>query len=105
MASGDRVVVDFDAVGETANQLDQLKQQMSELLNKSQQTIDGLVSNGIWTGEAANKTIEAYDNFANKYFKNYELVIQNHIQFLRNSVQQGYWETETQNIGIGSQFN
>ena len=76
--------------------------QVSEELTNSKATVDSLAS--VWEGEAAQATIQAFDDFAAKYFQNYEDIITQYVQFLRTNVEQGYFETETANTGLADAF-
>ena len=37
-------------------------------------------------------------------FQNYEDIITQYVQFLRTNIEQGYFDTETQNIGLADAF-
>ena len=102
MAAGNNLRVNTDQVSQIASNLESLNKRLSEELNNSKQTIDGLAS--IWEGEASRATIQAFDEFAAKYFKNYEDTITQYVKFLRENVAAGYFETETQNIGLADAF-
>lgn len=58
----------------------------------------------VWEGEAVRAIISSFDKFAEKYFQNYEDVITQYVQCLRTNIEQGYSDTETQNIGITDAF-
>ena len=45
-----------------------------------------------------------FNEFAAKYFQNYEDVITQYVQFLRTNIEQGYFDTKTQNIGLADAF-
>ncbi len=100
--AGNSIKVNTDQVEAIANELEALNKKLTEQLNTSKTTIDNLKN--IWTGEAANETISSYDNFAAKYFQNYEDVITQYVQFLRTNVAAGYFETETANINLSEAF-
>ncbi len=89
-------------VAEIATTIESLNKRLQEKLEESRSTIKGLAST--WEGEAATATIEAYDSFAAKYFQNYYDVIDNYVKFLRQNVEQGYFETETANTNIADAF-
>ncbi len=89
-------------VAEIATTIESLNKRLQEKLEESQSTIKGLAST--WEGEAATATIEVYDSFAAKYFQNYYDVIDNYVKFLRQNVEQGYFETETANTNIADAF-
>lgn len=70
----------------------------AKLNNIKLATIDQLAN--VWEGEATQATISSFDEFAAKYFQNYEDIITQYVQFLRTNIEQGYFDTETQNIGL-----
>lgn len=100
--AGNSIKVNTDQVAQIANNLERLNKRLSEELTTSKNTIDQLAN--IWEGEAARETISSFDEFAAKYFQNYEDIITQYVQFLRTNVDQGYFETETQNIGLADAF-
>lgn len=100
--AGNSIKVSTDQVGQIATNLENLNKRLTEELTNSKTTIDQLAN--IWEGEAAQATISSFDEFATKFFKNYEDVITQYVQFLRTNVEQGYFDTETQNIGLADAF-
>lgn len=100
--AGNSVRINTDQVGQIATNLETLNGRLSEELANAKSTIDQLAN--IWEGEAAQSTISSFDEFANKYFKQYEDVIRQYVQFLRTNVESGYFETETANINLADAF-
>lgn len=100
--AGNSIRVNTDQVGQIASNLERLNKRLTEELNNSKATVDQLAN--IWEGEAAQATISSFDEFAAKYFQNYEDVITQYVQFLRTNIEQGYFDTETQNIGLADAF-
>ena len=100
--AGNSIRVNTDQVAQIASRLERLNKRLTQELTKSKITVDNLGK--IWEGEAAQTTIASFDEFANKYFQNYEDVITQYVQFLRTNVEQGYFDTETQNIGLADAF-
>lgn len=100
--AGNSIRVNTDQVAQIATNLENLNKRLTEELISSKNTIDSLAS--IWEGEAAQATISSFDEFANKYFQNYEDIITQYVSFLRTNVEQGYFETETANIGLADAF-
>lgn len=100
--AGNNMRVNTDQVGQIASKLESLNKRLSEELNNGKAAVDNLAN--IWEGEAAQATISAFDEFAGKYFQNYEDVINQYVQFLRTNVEQGYFDTETQNVGLADAF-
>lgn len=100
--AGNSVRVNTDQVAQIANNIEKLNKRLTEELTNSKATVDALAN--IWEGEASQTTIAAFDEFAAKYFQNYEDVITQYVQFLRTNIEQGYFDTETQNIGLADAF-
>ena len=100
--AGNSIRVNTDQVAQIASDLEALNKRLTEELTTSKNTVDQLAN--IWEGEAARATISAFDEFAAKYFQNYEDIINQYVQFLRTNVENGYFETETQNIGLADAF-
>lgn len=100
--AGNFTRINTDQVAQIATNIENLNKRLTEELQNSKTVMDNLAN--IWTGEAAEATISAFDGFATKYFQNYEDVIAQYVQFLRVNVEQGYTETETQNIGLADVF-
>ena len=100
--AGNSIRVNTDQVAQIASNIEGLNKRLTEELTNSKNTIDQLAN--IWEGEAAQATISSFDEFAAKYFQNYEDVITQYVQFLRTNVEQGYFDTETQNIGLADAF-
>lgn len=100
--AGNSIRVNTDQVAQIASNIEGLNKRLTEELNSSKATIDQLAN--VWKGEAAQATISSFDEFAAKYFQNYEDVITQYVQFLRTNIEQGYFDTETQNIGLADAF-
>ena len=100
--AGNSIRVNTDQVAQIASNLETQNKRLTEELQNSKQTIDNLAN--IWEGEAAQNTISSFDEFAAKYFQNYENVITQYVQFLRQNVEAGYFETETANINLADAF-
>lgn len=100
--AGNSIRVNTDQVAQIATNLENLNKKLTQELAESKATINQLAN--IWEGEAAQATISSFDEFAAKYFQNYEDVITQYVQFLRTNIEQGYFDTETQNIGLADAF-
>ena len=100
--AGNSIRVNTDQVAQIATNIENLNKRLTEELNNSKATIDHLAN--IWEGEAAQATISSFDEFAAKFFKSYEDVLTQYVQFLRTNIEQGYFETETQNIALADAF-
>lgn len=100
--AGDSIRINTDQVAQIANELERLNTRLTEELQNSKATVDNLAN--IWEGEAAQATISSFDEFATKYFQNYEDVIRQYVTFLRQNIEQGYILTESQNVGLADAF-
>ncbi len=100
--AGNSIRVNTDQVAQIATNIENLNKRLTEELNNSKATIDQLAN--VWEGEAAQATISSFDEFASKYFQNYEDIITQYVTFLRTNVEQGYFETETANINLSDAF-
>ena len=100
--AGNSIRVNTDHVAQIASNIENLNKRLSEELANSKATVEQLAN--VWEGEAAQATISGFNEFAAKYFQNYEDVLTQYVQFLRNNVEQGYFDTETQNIGLADAF-
>ena len=100
--AGNSIRINTDQVAQIATNIENLNNRLTEELTNCKVTIDNLAN--IWESEAAQATISAFDEFAAKYFQNYEDVITQYVQFLRTNIEQGYFDTETQNIGLADAF-
>ena len=94
--------VNTDQVAQIATNIENLNKRLTEELNESKATIDALANT--WEGEAAQETISSFDEFAARYFQNYEDVITQYVKFLRTNVEQGYFETESANTSLADAF-
>jgi len=100
--AGDSIRINTDQVAQIANEFERLNARLTEELQSSKATIDNLAN--IWEGEAAQATISSFDEFASKFFQSYEDVIKQYVTFLRQNIEQGYFLTETQNVGLADAF-
>ncbi|WHZ02759.1 WXG100 family type VII secretion target [Neobacillus sp. YX16] len=89
-------------VGDIAKTIEGLNIRLAEELKTSQKTIQNL--SNTWDGEAAQATIASFDEFAAKFFQNYQDILNSYVTFLRTNVEQGYFETETANISLADAF-
>ena len=94
--------VDTDQVLQIAQNLEDQNNKLLETLEDGKKTVDNPAN--IWQGDAATDTVSNFDDFANKYFQNYSDIINQYVKFLRNSIAQGYVETETANVGLADAF-
>ena len=100
--AGDSIRISTDQVAEIADRMERLNIELESTLNESRSAVDSLKN--IWTGEAAEETVTAYDSFAAAYFDRYREMIRSYVSFLRNNVSTGYTETENANAGLAEAF-
>ncbi len=100
--AGNSTKVNTDQVEQIAGNLENLNRRLTDELKNARNTLNNL--SNIWTGEAAQETTSSFNEFADKYFQSYEDIIQQYVQFLRTSVAEGYFNTETQNISLSDAF-
>ncbi len=100
--AGNSIRISTDQVLEIASQLESLNKKLTEELQRSKETVDHLAN--IWEGEASASTIDAYNEFASKFFQLYEDIINEYVKFLRANVAEGYDAAEAQNISIAEAF-
>ena len=79
-----------------------LNNNLQEKLTEAQKAVANLES--VWSGEAANATIEAVNSFATEYFQSYKDLIDQYVQFLRKNVAEGYDSVETTNTSLADSF-
>lgn len=96
------IKVDTDQVGQVANNIDSLNNQLKEELEKCKTVIDGLAST--WSGEAYNATKDNFQSFATQYFQSYYEMIDNYVKFLRTNIEQGYYDNETKVSTLAENF-
>jgi WXG100 family type VII secretion target len=97
-----QIRVNTDQVGQIATAIEDLNKKLQDQLKSSQTTIKNLSNS--WEGEAAQATINSFDEFASKYFQSYYDIIDNYVKFLRVNVDAGYFETETNNTTLADAF-
>ncbi len=100
--AGNNLTVNTDQVAQIATNIENLNKRLSAELDSAKVTINDLAN--IWEGEAAQATLSSFNEFSGKYFQSYEEVLAQYVQFLRSNVEQGYFDTETQNIGLADAF-
>ena len=67
------LTIDPKQIAEIAGKIKEMNVQLDETLKSSQSTVQSLKI--VWTGQASEATIGAFNNFAQKYFENYTLVV------------------------------
>ncbi len=97
--AGNSIRISTDQVTQIAQTIENLNNKLTDELNNSQNVVQQLST--IWQGEAAQTTIDSYNDFAKKYFQNYADVIKQYVAFLKGEVAPGYSEKEKINTGIG----
>jgi WXG100 family type VII secretion target len=102
MAESVSIKINTDEVLSIASRLETDNTELKSLLERTKATIDSLGSS--WTGQSSGATIEAYEEFSNKYFQSYYDVIEQYVKFLREAVVVNYGEVETINTSIADSF-
>ena len=97
--AGNSIRINTDQVTQIAQTIENLNNKLTDELNNSRNVVQQLST--IWQGEAAQTTIDSYNDFAKKYFQNYADVIKQYVAFLKGEVAPGYSEKEKINTGIG----
>lgn len=97
--AGNSIRISTDQVTQIAQTIENLNNKLTDELNNSRNVVQQLST--IWQGEAAQTTIDSYNDFAKKYFQNYADVIKQYVAFLKGEVAPGYSEKEKINTGIG----
>lgn len=97
--TGNNVRINTEETIQIANRLEQLNNDLKQELENSTKAVNSLTT--IWQGEAAQTTINSYNDFAKKYFQNYADVIKQYVAFLKGEVAPGYSEKEKINTGLG----
>lgn len=85
--------IDTQLIRSTAGTISNQNAQLMGTLNASKSTMDSLRT--VWTGAAADATINAYSAFAQKYFQTYHDMLDSYVQFLNGVAGAGYESAET----------
>ena len=96
------ISIDSNEVLAIASRIESDNNQLRDLLNESKATVDGLAS--VFTGKASDDTRASYDSFANKFFQQYQDVLNQYVIFLRRNVAEQYGETENINTQLADAF-
>ena len=97
-----RITLSTDQVREIASALNALNLKLRDTLNESQAEINALGRN--WTGEAYEATKAAFDSFAQKYFQQYQDLIDNYVRFLNTNVADAYDTVENSATQLADAF-
>ncbi|MBQ6679227.1 MAG: WXG100 family type VII secretion target [Lachnospiraceae bacterium] len=87
------LTIDPKQIAAIAEKIRLQNEQLDRTLTDSQTAVRNL--KGVWTGQAADATIGAFDDFARKYFENYKEMLNRYVLFLNKAASEGYAETET----------
>lgn len=85
--------IDTQLIRSTASTISAQNQKLFEVLNQSNSTVNSL--SGVWTGQAADATISAYNSFAQKYFESYRDMLDQYVKFLNGVAGEGYENVES----------
>lgn len=96
------MTIDTNEVLAIAGRIESDNIQLRNLLDTSKARIDSLTS--YWQGQAASATQDAYTDFANRFFQQYQDILQQYVTFLRRNVAEQYSETEVVNTQLSDAF-
>ena len=85
-----------------AGELESLNNKLKEQITESQRLINSL--KGGWSGEAAEATFSAFNEFVKQYQENDHELIESYVNYLRGGVAPSWTQTETSNTELGSSF-
>ncbi len=85
--------IDTAAIEQASSQMRGINQRLTDTLNQSRSVIGSLSS--VWTGQAADETIQAFNAFETKYSQEYRQMLEAYTNFLSNVAAMGYQQTET----------
>lgn len=95
--------ISTEEVAISATSIENLNKKLNDKLLEAQNAIKAL--GATWQGEAYDETLASFNLFASKYFESYKELIDNYVKFLRERVEQGYFQTEVKNTDLANQFN
>ena len=84
--------IDTGVIKSTADKIKAQNNKLSATLESTKNVIHGL--RGVWSGDAAESTINAFDRFYNKYAQEYEKDLNEFVNFLNSNAAEGYEATE-----------
>ena len=96
------IKISTDQVEAIATSIENNNKKLKSTLEDSQSAVKSLSSTR--QGEAAQRTISAYDTFATNYFQTYYDIIDAYVKFLRQNVSTDYQATETANTNLADAF-
>ena len=85
--------IDTSVIQNIAASIDHLNNELLDTLEQSRSTVVGLGS--VWTGQAAEATINAYTTFERKYSQYYQAKLAEYSRFLRQSAAENYEQAES----------
>lgn len=84
--------IDTSVILNIAASIDHLNNELLDTLEQSRATVVGLGS--VWTGQAAEATINAYTTFERKYSQHYQAKLEEYSRFLRQSAAKRYSDVD-----------
>lgn len=84
--------IDTSVILNIAASIDHLNNELLDTLEQSRATVVGLGS--VWTGQAAEATINAYTTFERKYSQHYQAKLAEYSRFLRDKAAESYDDVE-----------
>ena len=94
-----KITIDPNEVLSIAGNIANLNDQLEETLKATQKRVQSLA--GGWSGQAANATIESFNQFANKDYDSYHELLDQYVKFLQTRVSQLYPEIDAAIAKLG----
>lgn len=90
--------IDTAAIISAADTISNINNQLTNTLESSRTTVEGL--RNVWSGQAADATIQAYRAFETKYSQQYREMLNEYSKFLKDIAAEGYIATENRGTSL-----
>lgn len=90
--------IDTAAIESAASTISNINNQLTETLRNSRATVQSL--GAVWSGQACEATISAYNAFETKYSQLYREMLDQYSKFLKNTAAASYIEEESKGIKL-----
>ena len=84
--------IDIAAIENAASTISNINNQLTDTLRTSRATVQSL--GAVWSGQACDATISAYNAFESKYSQLYRDMLEQYSKFLKNTAAQEWGQTE-----------
>ena len=84
--------IDIAAIENAAATISNINNQLTDTLRTSRATVQSL--GAVWSGQACDATISAYNAFEPKYSQLYRDMLEQYSKFLKNTAAQEWGQTE-----------